>query len=386
MGYRKFRANRIFTGTAFLTDCVLVTSADGTVQEVIRNAGKDDGVEELDGLLCPGFVNAHCHLELSHMKGYIPEGTGLVDFVFKVITERHFEKEVILNAINEAEREMMENGIVAVGDICNNPSTLLQKLRKNLYYHNFIEASGYVPAIVPERFKRSVDLFNVYAELYKTPQGSNSIVPHAPYSVAEDLFQSVVTFPGNQLLTMHNQEVPDENQLFQNKTGDFLRLYEKMKIDHNHFTPPGTTSLQACLPYFLSQQTLILVHNVATTEEDLQFIAQNKTPDLYFCLCPNANLYITGLLPPVDLVIEHNCKILLGTDSLASNHQLSILSEMNTLKKHFPHLTYEQMLPWATIDGAKALNIHNKFGSFDQGKQPGVLLIDESFKTVRRIL
>lgn len=386
MGYRKFRAQRVFTGKEFLTDCVLVTSADGTVQELIRNAGDDADAEQLDGLLCPGFVNAHCHLELSHMKGYIPEGTGLIDFVFKVITERHFEKEVILNAINEAEREMMENGIVAVGDICNNPTTLLQKLRKNLYYHNFIEASGYTPAIVPERFKRSVDLFNVYAELYKTPHSSNSIVPHAPYSVAEELFRNVAAFPGNQLLTMHNQEVQDENELFKNKSGDFLRLYEKMKIDHSHFVAPGTSSLQATLPYFYSQQTMILVHNVATSEEDLQFIAQHDTPELYFCLCPNANLYVSGTLPPVDLLIQHNCKILLGTDSLASNHQLSILAEMNTLKQHFSHLTYEQMLPWATIGGAKALGIDDKFGSFEQGKQPGVLLIDNSFKTVRRIL
>lgn len=376
----------MFTGTELLTDCVLVTSADGTVQELVRNAGEDTDAEQLNGVLCPGFVNAHCHLELSHMKGFIPEGTGLVDFVFKVITERHFEKEVMLQAINEAERQMMENGIVAVGDICNNPITLLQKLRKNLYYHNFIEASGYALAVVPERFKRSVDLFNVYADLYQTPQGSNSIVPHAPYSVANELFKQVAAFPGNQLLTMHNQEVPDENALFRDKTGDFLRLYEKIKIDHSHFSATGTTSLQATLPHFFSQQTLILVHNVATTKEDLAFIARHNVPDLYFCLCPNANLYISGLLPPVDLFIEHNCKILLGTDSLASNHQLSILAEMNTLKHHFPHLTYEQMLPWATIEGARALGIDDKFGSFEHGKQPGILLIDQKFQSIKRVI
>jgi aminodeoxyfutalosine deaminase len=386
MGYRKFRAERLFTGNEFLTDCVLVTSADGTIEELIRNAGPDTDAAQLNGLLCPGFVNSHCHLELSHMKGYIPEGTGLVDFVFKVITERHFEKEVMLHAINEAERQMMENGIVAVGDICNNPITLLQKLRKNLYYHNFIEASGYAPAVVPERFKRSVDLFNVYAELYKTPQGSNSIVPHAPYSVAKELFDQIATFPGNQLLTMHNQEVPDENALFQNKTGDFLRLYEKMNIDHSHFAPTGITSLQTSLPHFFSQQTLILVHNVATTKEDLAYIRQHDVPDLYFCLCPNANLYISGKLPPVDLLLEHDCKILLGTDSLASNHQLSILSEMNTLKRHFPHLTYEQMLPWATIEGARALGIDDKVGSFEPGKQPGVINIGLDFDSVQRII
>ena len=139
MGYRKFRADKLFTGHKMLTDCILVTSEDGTVQEIITNASGQDA-EQLPGVLCPGFINAHCHLELSHMKGHIPPGTGLVDFVYKVTTERHAEKELMLEAINRAEQEMFQNGIVALGDICNNPITLLQKLRKNIYYHNFIEA------------------------------------------------------------------------------------------------------------------------------------------------------------------------------------------------------------------------------------------------------
>jgi cytosine/adenosine deaminase-related metal-dependent hydrolase len=385
MGYRKFRVDKLFNGYKMLTGHILVTNDDGTVEAIQQDTGSEDA-EQLSGVLCPGFVNAHCHLELSHMKGCIPEKTGLVDFVFKVITERHFEKEVMLEAINKAEREMFDNGIVAVGDICNNPLTLLQKLRKNLYYHNFIEASGFIPAMVPERFNRSADLFNAYSDLYITPQGSNSIVPHAPYSVADILFERIVSFPGNRLLTMHSQEAPEENALYQNKSGDFLRLYEKMKIDHSGFVAPGTTSLQACLPYFFPQQTLILVHNVATTAEDLDYIAKHSTPQLYFCLCPNANLYITGMLPPVELFMQHDCKIVLGTDSLASNHQLNILAEMNTLKKHFPHLSYDQMLAWATSNGAKALGIEDKFGSFERGRQPGVLLIDPSFEKVKRIL
>lgn len=386
MRYRKFRAGRVFTGYEFLNDCTLVTTPDGTIEEVILGGEDADDVEKLEGLLTPGFVNCHCHLELSHMKRQIAESTGLVDFVFRVITERHAEKEVMLEAINNAEKEMMDNGIVAVGDICNNPITLLQKLRKNLYYHNFVEASGFVPAVVPERFKRSVDLYSVFGELYADPQTSNSIVPHAPYSVAELLFNRIAVLPGNRLLTMHNQETVDEDLLFENKSGGFLRLYEKMKVDDSSFVPTGKTSLQSTLPYFFPQQTMILVHNVATGEEDMQFIASNNTPVLHFCLCPNANRYISGQLPPVDLFIKYDSSIVLGTDSLASNHQLCILSEMKTLKENFAHLSYEQMLPWATINGARALGIEKKFGSFEKGKQPGIVLLDDKFEKVRRIL
>lgn len=386
MRFRKFRPDRLFTGHEMLSGHTLITTEDGRVEDILAEAPDNGDVEILSGLLCPGFINCHCHLELSHMKGHIPEGTGLVDFVYRVVTERQAEKEVMLHAINKAEQEMAEQGIVAVGDICNNPITLLQKLRKNLYYHNFIEASGYVPAVVAERFKRSVDLFSVFCELYKDPQASNSIVPHAPYSVSDELFKRIVAFPGNQLLTLHNQEIQAENELFLNKTGEFLKLYEKMKIDNSFFIPPGTTSLQACLPYFFSQQTLILVHNVATSEDDLQYIAQHKTPQIYFCLCPNANLYITGPLPPVDLLVRSGNKIVLGTDSLASNRQLSILAEMRTLKENFNHLSHEQLLSWATTNGARALGIENNFGSFEKGKRPGIVLVDEGFEKARRLL
>src|SRR5215207_10831335 len=99
MRYRKFRPHRLFTGHEVLSGYTLVTREDGVIEEVLPDEPDADGTEILPGLLCPGFINSHCHLELSHMKGQIPEGIGLVDFVFKVITERHTEKEIMLDAI-----------------------------------------------------------------------------------------------------------------------------------------------------------------------------------------------------------------------------------------------------------------------------------------------
>ena len=235
MKYRKFRATAIFDGEFLMTGHTLVTREDGTIEDILYPDYNPDEAEKFEGILSPGFINVHCHLELSHMKGRIPEKTGLVDFVYKVITERHDEKEVLLEAIANAEKQMIDNGIVAVGDICNNPSTLMQKLKGNLYYHNFIEASGFLPSIVDERFQRSTDLYNAFAEFYPMPAESNSLAPHAPYSVAPELMQRITSFPGNHILTMHNQETEDENKLFLDKTGDFLRLYEKMNIDAGFF-------------------------------------------------------------------------------------------------------------------------------------------------------
>jgi aminodeoxyfutalosine deaminase len=397
--YRKFSAGYIFNGYEMLQQQVLITDAAGVIVDVIAENEAGEGVEKLNGILCPGFINAHCHLELSHMKGLIPKHTGLVDFVFKVINERHFEETEILAAIESAEKEMLQNGIVAVGDICNNTLTILQKSKGRLRYHNFIEASGFPPIVGGERFKRAVDFYNEYAGKFT----ANSIVPHAPYSVSPGMFEMINNFPNNNLITIHNQETAAENEFFVKGSGDFVRLYAQMGIDISFFKPSGRSSLQTWLPYFTKEQTLILVHNVYTSEEDLSFIqlpiAHPQNPagcppptahcplPTFFCLCPNANLYINNNLPNVPMLMQYTDNIVLGTDSLASNDQLSILEEIKTLQNNFKELELATLLKWATSNGARALRMEDSLGSFEKGKQPGVLLIDETgFEKLSRLL
>ena len=145
---------------------MLITDADGVIIDLIEEQQAGEGIEKLNGIISPGFVNAHCHLELSHMKGLIPKQTGLVDFVLKVVNERHFEETEILSAIEKAENELLQNGIVAVGDICNNTLTIAQKNKGRLQYHNFIEASGFPPSVAETRYKRALDFYNAYAALF----------------------------------------------------------------------------------------------------------------------------------------------------------------------------------------------------------------------------
>ena len=354
---------------------MLITDADGVIIDLIEEQQAGEGIEKLNGIISPGFVNAHCHLELSHMKGLIPKQTGLVDFVLKVVNERHFEETEILSAVEKAENELLQNGIVAVGDICNNTLTIAQKNKGRLQYHNFIEASGFPPSIAETRYKRALDFYNAYAALFPF----NSIVPHAPYSVSPQMFELINNFPNNNLLTIHNQETAAENEFFKNSTGDFLRLFKKMGIDISFFKPSGKTSLQTWLPHFIKGQTIITVHNVCTTEADIEFLklpTTNHQPQIFFCLCPNANLYISNTLPDVNMLMQQTDNIVLGTDSLASNNQLSILEEIKTLQKYFPHIELATLLQWATINGSVALKMDNMLGSFDKGKKPGVVLIE----------
>src|SRR3954453_6763671 len=115
MSYLKFNADYLFTGTEMLdSNSVLVTNEEGFVEDVVKIEDAGEDIQYFKGILSPGFINCHCHMELSHMKGLISEKTGLVDFVFKVVTERHFDDGEILAAITKAEDEMYANGIVAV--------------------------------------------------------------------------------------------------------------------------------------------------------------------------------------------------------------------------------------------------------------------------------
>ena len=387
--YRKFTSPYIFTGYNLLPEGhVLITDGKGVIADIVSVNEAGDGIEYLEGILSPGFINAHCHLELSHLKGRIPEKIGLVEFVFKIITERYFAEAEILSAIEIAEAEMLQNGIVAVGDICNTIDTITQKTKQQLYYHNFIEVTGFVPAGAQTRFDAALETYHHFSKVAQPPttnhQTTTSIVPHAPYSVSPELFQLINTHSGNNLLTIHNQETIAEEQFFRERSGDFLKLYEKLNVDISFFKASGKSSLQSWWPNFNKGQSIILVHDVTTTIADIEFIHRpttNHQPPTYFCLCPNANLYITNQLPDVNMLINEQCNIILGTDSLASNHQLSILEEMKTLQQHYSTISIETMLQWATSNGAKALQMDDTLGSFEKGKKPGIVLIEGILNT-----
>lgn len=388
MPFHKLKASQLFTGTVLLTDAVLVVNEQGVVAGIIpaQEAGED--VQLFDGVLCPGFINAHCHLELSHLKGVIPEKTGIVDFVLQVVQQRHISEEIILAAIENAENEMIQSGIVAVGDICNNTLTLSQKRKQNLHYHNFIEISGWNPAIASARMQKSLEYFQEFQPISHT---HSSISPHAPYSVSNDLWDLMQPHFQGQVTTIHNQESVAENELFRNGTGDFIRLYQQMQLSNPSFNPTGKNSLPSYFHRLQQAKHIILVHNSFIDPEDVELTASYTTP-VSFCLCPKANLYIEQTLPPVDMLVKYQSSLIIGTDSLASNNRLSVLEELKTLHTHFPSLPLSLLLQAATFNGAKALGMDDILGSFEKGKKPGVILLENiqaqltDRVTVRRII
>lgn len=397
--HRKFKPTSLFTGTVMLPPGqVLITSANGTIIDMVHETHAGDDVETLDGILCPGFINAHCHIELSHMKGVIPEHTGLVEFVKQVILQREtrmpaataeeqFEKlpDLKHRAMSQAAQELWQGGTVAIGDICNTTDSLELKANSKLHWHNFIEVSGFVDAVAQKRLAAAEDIRSSFQQ--RKAGSGHTLSPHSPYSVSGNLFRLLNDRTAGDIISIHNQETAAENELYLQKKGPFLALYKDLNIILESFQPTAKSSLQSWLPYFNKRQRIIAVHNTFINEQDLHFI--NALPgrqELSFCLCVNANLYIENKLPPIEMLLRNDCKVVLGTDSYASNNQLNMLAEIKSVRTHFPNLEPGVILQWATLNGAQALGIDDKFGSFEKGKKPGLVLIHNNFESSRLIV
>ncbi len=381
MAYQKISAPFVFDGEQLHENAVLVLTDDGVIENLLPASDALADVRRLDdGWLCPGFVNTHCHLELSHMKDQVEPNTGMVDFLLTVMFSRQADQSLVQYSMQTAVEQMTGNGIVAIGDICNTADSISVKAHSNLYWHNFVEATGFVPATAKQRFDQALQVAHAFKPFF--PAKQISMVPHATYSVSAKLFELIQNHEQT-VACMHNQESEAEEIFITKKQGDLLRLFEAIGVNIDFFEPEGGSSLQYAAHMLPTAGSVILVHNCYTKEDDIRFLedSYHVVPERFsFCLCPNANQYIGNPLPDIEMLQHHHLNICLGTDSFASNKQLSILAEMQTLQKAFPATPLASLLKWATANGAKALGISNQFGRFAKGTKPGVLLISNTEK------
>ena len=391
MAYKKFQAEQLFTGYELLDNQqVLITDEEGRIENVIAQGDAGDDIQKLPGILSPGFVNSHCHLELSHLKNVIPPGTGLIEFLCSVVTKRNFDPQLIQEEIVKAEKEMYDNGIVAVGDIGNTADTAEVKSKSNLYWQNFVEVLSFTDEKADENIRHYQTVLEAFNKIKnERSKVKNSLVPHAPYSISPKTFELINELTKNQVISFHNQEHPAEDELYKTGGGDYLKLFKIFGVNESPFPITGQTSIRSCLPYFNNGQTILLIHNTYMQEEDIIWTndyANEHKLKIVYCFCPNANLYIESTLPHMELFAKHNCHLVLGTDSYSSNWQLSIAKEIKAVKENRPSLTLTTILQWATINGAKALQWDADLGSFEKGKRPGVTLLDMINWTSRRLV
>ncbi len=359
-----------------LAQGVVITDHNGQILAVeSRDQHDPASLETHQGWLVPGFVNTHCHLELSHLRGRVDTGTGLIPFITGVVTQRGASAEVIGAAIAEAEAEMLTGGIVAVGDISNAPDTFATKAQGRLRYYTFVELFDFLQDNNAEQTFANGS--KVYEQLVLAPGSERSYAPHAPYTVSPSLFRRIAEAnpASGATVSIHNQETPPENQLFIEKKGGFIDFYGRFGISLEQFKATGQPAIYYSLAHLNPANRTLFVHNTLTTREDIE-AAHNWSPHVFWATCPNANLYIENRLPNYQFFLDTGARVTLGTDSLTSNWQLSILAEMQTIARYQSYVPFDTLLRWATLHGAQALGFDDTLGSLEVGKTPGVLLLE----------
>ena len=374
---RKITADWLFPiSSEPIQNGVLMVDEKGKILKIDHRENHDlASLEHHKGVLVPGFINTHCHLELSHMKGKVATGTTLIPFITGVVTQRGAAAEIIADAIEKAEKEMLEGGIVAVGDISNVLDTFAQKEKGNLRYYTFVEMFDFLQ---DQNAEAEFEKYKaVYDALPLTYGSRKSVVPHAPYSVSRNLFKKINDFnpKTNLTISIHNQETQAEQDLFLHGKSDFYDFYGNFGISLDAFKPSGKTAIHYALENLDPSVKTLFVHNTLTSKADIG-AAQMWSENVFWATCPNANLYIENRLPNYRYFIEDNARMTIGTDSLTSNWQLSILEEMKTIQRFQSYVPFETLIRWATLNGAQALGFDGALGSLDIGKTPGINLLD----------
>jgi cytosine/adenosine deaminase-related metal-dependent hydrolase len=368
-----FSSQYVITNSGLpLKRAIISAEDDGTIINIEDTNGllsEKHSVEFHNGIIIPGFVNCHCHLELSYLKGLIAEGSGLGDFIKQVRNSREEKNDIYLSSIESADSCMYNEGIVLCADVCNTSITFGIKNKSRIRYLNLLEVFGIDPEKAGKRMDELVKLAHSALEMNL----SFFMVPHSAYSISESLFRLLKAKSGeNKVTSVHFMESSGEKIFLENHSGPFMTSYEQSGLLPQRLETVKD-HVEMVLNYITSSGNLILVHNTFTDRKTIKKVMSRN--NVFWCLCPNSNIYIEKTVPPLDTLIDEGCEIVIGTDSLASNNKLSILDELKTLQVSFPNVSIEVLVKWATLNGAKALGSENRFGRIEPGKNPGLLLL-----------
>lgn len=344
---------------------VVTIDEQGVILDIDSRAGVDShyGVEFYSGILIPGMINAHTHLELSYLCSAIPPGCGFTGFAEKLGEVRNrFTAEQQFAAADFHDARMYAEGVAAVGDISNSGLTFPIKKRSRIFYHTFLELYGLD--------KHETGCLTPFFDEAWVGGLSATITPHSTYSLNEAAFAAAIGMPENSPLSIHFMESRGEEQLYRGH-GDMHEWYRRRDFDTDfieRYDSPADRII-SCIP---PMHKILLVHNTHVDERDVLKLQAHFGDNLTWVLCPRSNRYIAGDMPPVDILRRHACRIAVGTDSLASNVSLSMIDELKT----FSDIPLPEALGWATLTGAQALGIEGVYGSLKVGKKPGIVLLE----------
>ena len=339
-------------------NAVITVEQDGTILSIEQPEALDScaSVEFFPGIITAGMINAHCHLELSYLAGAIAEGQGFAGFAREIGRVRgNYSNEERIHAADIADALMWEEGVQAVADIANDALVMDIKRRSKIEYITLFEHFGLN--------NNSTDaIFALAAE------HSANVTPHSTYSVQDRPFREICN-RGEGVISIHFLESKAERELYSGG-GSLAEWYARMgwECDFLHYGTPAKRIAES-VP---SDRKTLVVHCVESRPEDVEVIDSHINGGATWVVCPESNRYISGTTPPIKMLRDMGCRIAIGTDSRASARHLSMIENLRLLGD----IPLEELLSWATIDGAKALGMEHKLGSIEVGKCPGLVLIE----------
>ena len=348
--------------------------SDGTVTSVgeCPDPGRENAF--VMGAVVPGFVNTHCHLELSYLWKSFRKGTGMAGFIDQINEMRDNKSlDEKLHDISHWMKVMWDRGVSAMADISNCADTFAIKKASPMYTRTFLEVFGTEPqdcASVMENVLRLKAVADGYG-LDATP------IPHACYTMSPELV-TAVSAEGlkSGFLSFHSEETEEEEDMLKYGRG---AMWDNRKAA-GMSVPPVTG--KSSLLYFIDRlekahpapfdEHILLVHEVCMDQEGIDAVKKVMNHP-FVALCPLSNIFIHNALPPVPLMRRNGLKITVGTDSLSSNDDLDIVAELFCLQDAFPEVGLNELLTWACRNGAEFLSKENEYGRIAVGMKPGLV-------------
>jgi len=342
--------------------------AVGPAAEIEARHGK---AEQLDAVLLPALVNAHLHLELSHMAGKVAGGEGLPAWIERFVKARMAAGPGALEAVQaevtrglaEGVAQLRRGGVAAVGDVSNTLASLASLVSAGLAGTLFHEVFG----ATTERLAAAREAAAWVRSSTPAPPASGIRVVESPHAVYSTERAGLLALLAGPPASFHVAEDPAEREFVVTGGGPFGLLRTRMGGGPGPAgASQGIRSAVALAAPHLAPGWL-LVHCVDLDGEDL---AALRASGATVVLCPRSNRHISGARPPLPALLEAGVPLAVGTDSLASSPSLAPLAELAALRRDFPQVPARRLLPLAwngAAVGAPAV------GRLAPGTAPGLL-------------
>jgi cytosine/adenosine deaminase-related metal-dependent hydrolase len=347
-----------------------VIVADGRIAEIGAATSYHGIVEDIgEVILAPGLVNAHAHLEFSDLRAPLGErGTGVPDWIRRVIAERKRANHDAAAAIAAGIAESAAAGVTTIGEICTAPAEAYVTMTRSPAMVAFQEAIGFSTQRVD-----SV-LANVERRLLAA-QSPAGLSPHAPYSVHPTLLDRIIGLATARgvPVAMHLAESLDELRLMANGDGMFRVLLEERSMWDPVAIPPNSRTLDYLRRLAQAPRALVIHGNYLDADE-IEFMGQRRD-SMSVVYCPRTHDYFAHPPYPLAAMRKAGVRVALGTDSRASNPDLDLLRDVRFAAARFPRIAPNDLLRMATIDAAEALGLGEMVGSLTLGKRADMVAL-----------